>query len=309
VILCIAPNPAVDRTARVDRVVLDEILRPAEVLALAGGKAFNVARAAHLLGEEVITAGVAGGHAGRWLFARLGDEGLNPEFVSSDVETRTTYVVVGRDGHSVMVYEAGDPQPQSAFDTLLTLIRDRLLPRSSYVVIAGGVPPGIDARWVGDVLSAARDAGVPCLVDSRGDSLREALAARPAILKANEFEIRDTGLGADDASPLHLAREAVRMGAGACVVTLGMQGAIACDGGTSWRLEVPIQTPINTVGAGDAFTAGLVVALGRREPFESALLHGGAAAAASVLELGAGFLDPRKVSELAAGVRVQKIVA
>jgi hypothetical protein len=37
VLLCITPSPAIDRTAHVERIVPDEVLRPVELVALAGG--------------------------------------------------------------------------------------------------------------------------------------------------------------------------------------------------------------------------------------------------------------------------------
>ena len=307
-ILCVAPNPAVDRTARVKRIVLDSILRPEQSIALAGGKGANVARAAHRLGAEVITAGVAGGHAGRWLVEMLAAEDLAPHFVSSGVETRTAYVVVGGDGHSVMVYESGDAQPQGAYDQLLAVIRRDLLPRASYVAVAGSVPPGVDPSWIGEVVAAAHAASVPCLVDARGPSLRAGLERRPDILKANESEIADAGLGDAHGRPAALARAAVRAGAGACVVTLAARGAVACTSEQSFRVSVPAQHAVNGVGAGDAFTAGMVVALDRGESFEKALVRAAAAAAASVLELGAGHLDPAKANDLERRVRVRKMV-
>jgi 1-phosphofructokinase family hexose kinase len=304
-ILCITPNPAVDRTAWVPRVVLDEILRPDRVLALPGGKGFNVARAVRLLGGDVVTAGVAGGHAGRWLVARLEDEGLRPHFVASEVEARTAYVVAGADRHAVMVYEPGEPQPEQAFGDLLTLLRDELLPRADYMVIAGSVPQGIDPGWVARVVTAARKANVPCLVDARGASLRAALDAAPTVLKANEQEFADAGLGS--LPPSEVVRTVVRDGVPACIMTLGQRGAVACANGECWVVEPPVQDAVNAVGAGDAFTAGVVVALAHGERFEVAIANGAAVAAASVLELGAGVLDPAKARELSAMVRLRKL--
>ncbi len=289
--------------------VFDTILRPSEVLALPGGKGFNVARAARLLGADVMTAGVAGGHAGRWLFAQLEREGLRPHSVPSEVEARTAYVVAGEDGRSVMVYEPGEPQPQRAFDDLLGLIRDELLRQCKYVVMSGSVPPGVDPTWMGRVVKAAADAGVPCLVDARGPSFHAALSARPDVLKANESEIAEAGLGPVHARSVALARAAVRAGAKTSVVTRASRGAVACSGDTSWSVSVPVQRALNAVGAGDAFTAGLVVALTRGQPLEVALAEAGAAAAASVLELGAGQLNPARVAALRPQVRVRKLAA
>lgn len=308
-ILCITPNPAVDRTARVSRVVIGEILRPLEVLALAGGKGLNVARAARTLGARVRTTGVAGGHAGRWIVEQAAGEGLNPRFVEGAHESRTTYVVTGDHGRSVMVYEKGLDQPDSCFDELISLLRTELLPGCSYAVIAGGLPTGVDPKYLGRLVAACNEAGVRCVVDSHGPAVLAALAERPFILKATQEEMAESGFLSRNGDPLAMARAAVKQGAEACVVTIGARGAVACYGADCWRVTVPRQNAINAVGAGDAFTAGLVVALSESLGFEAALVQAGAAGAASVLQLGAGHLDPAKVRELAPLVHVRRQAA
>lgn len=305
-ILSITPNPAVDRTARVARVVVGEILRPLAVLALPGGKGLNVARAAHILGAEVRTTGVVGGHSGQWVVEQASREGLNPRFVSSGNETRTTYVVVDGEGRSVMVYEKGPDQPGSSFDELISLLRTELLRGCSYAVVAGGLPGGIDPKGLGRIVAACHESGVRCVVDSHGPAVLSALAEKPFILKATVEEMAESGLGARHGDPLAMARAAVKHGAEACVVTVGARGAVACSGTDSWRVTVPRQNAVNAVGAGDAFTAGLVVALAHGRGFDEALAEAGAAAAASVLQLGAGFVDPAKVRELALLVHVRR---
>jgi tagatose 6-phosphate kinase len=306
-ILCITPNPAVDRTARVARVVTGQILRPIELLALPGGKGLNVARAARALGAEVRTTGVVGGHAGRWIVEEAAREGLNPRFVENGRESRTTYVVAGEDGRSVMVYERGLEQPQAAFDELIALLRGDLLAGCSLAVIAGGLPPGVDPKYLGRMVAACSDAGVRCLVDSHGPGVAPALTERPFILKATQEEMVESGLGPPRGDPVQLARAGVSAGAGACIVTLGARGAVACMGADCLRVTVPAQRAVTSVGAGDAFTAGLAVALEASRSFSEALVQAGAAGAASVRRLGAGFVNADLVRELAARVHARQV--
>lgn len=305
-ILSITPNPAVDRTARVARVMVGEIIRPLAVLALPGGKGLNVARAAHTLGVEVRTTGVVGGHSGQWLVEEAAREGLNPRFVSSGHETRTTYVVVGDDGRSVIVYEKGLDQPQSSFDELISLLRTELLGGCSYAVVAGGLPGGFDPNGLGRIVATCHQSGVRCVVDSHGPAVLLALAEKPFVLKATQEEMAESGLGARNGDPLAMARAAVKLGAEACVVTIGARGAVACFGAECWRVTVPRQNAVDAVGAGDAFTAGLVVALAEGRRFDEALVTAGAAGAASVLQLGAGVVDRAKVREFAPLVHVRR---
>jgi tagatose 6-phosphate kinase len=182
-ILCVTPSPAVDRTARVQRLVLGQPLRPREVVALAGGKGVNAARAAARMGSRVVTTGIAGGHAGRWLVDALAREGLEPRFAGAAAETRTTYVTVDAGGRSVLVYEPGVPATRAEFDAFLALLEDELLPRAAWVILAGGMPAGVGPAAAAELVAACRRAGRPVLLDSSGASLASGVDAGPDLVK------------------------------------------------------------------------------------------------------------------------------
>ena len=304
-ICCVTLNPAVDRTARVPKIVVGGILRPSELVVLPGGKGINVARAARTLGAQVVTTGVAGGHSGRWMVEELAREGLNPRFIETGRENRTTYVVAGDDGRSVVVYENGLEQPEASFAELVALIERELLGGCEFLVIAGSIPPGVDPKYLGQIVAACRARGVRCLVDARGASLRAGLDERPAVAKANRGELVEARISSGAVDPSQLARAVVAAGAGCGVVTLGAGGAVGCDGSRCWRLTVPRRKALTAVGAGDVFTAGLVVALTHGRSFDEALRHAGAAAAASVSMLGAGRLDRAVMDDLLPRVHVR----
>jgi len=145
-LLCVTPSPAIDRTAHVERLVLGEILRPIELVALPGGKGVNAARAAARLGGTVMTTGIAGGHAGRWIVDGLAAEGLDPHFSYATAESRTTYVTVDDEGAAVVVYERPSPATEAEFDDFLQLLEEDLLPRCGRALVAGSLPAGIGAR-------------------------------------------------------------------------------------------------------------------------------------------------------------------
>src|SRR4051794_41284651 len=76
-IVCIAPTPAVDRLHEVHGpVVVGAIHRPHRVVAVAGGKGLNAARAAARLGAQVRAVVPLGGASGDWIEAQLRVAGI-----------------------------------------------------------------------------------------------------------------------------------------------------------------------------------------------------------------------------------------
>ncbi|HWP62621.1 MAG TPA: PfkB family carbohydrate kinase [Candidatus Binatia bacterium] len=305
----LGPNPAIDRTALVETLRLNGILRPVEVLVLPGGKALCAARAARALGAEVAVGLIVGGHAGRWLVAASEGEGLRPVAVECDTETRSTYVVVDEHGRSLAVYEPSGPVSAATFDAFLAMVGAELAPRADWCVLAGSLPRGIDPGAYGALVERCHGAGRPCLVDTGGESLRAAVSARPEVVKVSRDEAESAGFGGHG-SGLWRAGEAARalvaMGARFAVVTDGSRGCAASDGHDLWFVEPPRIQARSPIGSGDAFAAGLVTAWAAGRSVEDALVQATAAGAANALCLGAGRLDPTAMASLLPRVRIRQ---
>jgi ribokinase len=115
----------------------------------------------------------------------------------------------------------------------------------------------------------------------------------PAALRLRHAE-RDRGFrpqrhcGADVTSAAEAGAALLARGVRkACIVTLGDQGCLWCDGGTP--VHVPAMTAgplVETTGAGDAFNGGLAVALAEGMSRDAALRFATATAAISVTRPG-----------------------
>lgn len=117
------------------------------------------------------------------------------------------------------------------------------------------------------------------------------LLAHVDILTPNEGEARlIAGLPIDDASmPMNdIAQRLLGMGPRCVIITLGSQGCLIVQADTA-----PIHVPaypvkvVDTVGAGDAFNAGLAVALCDGKPLTEAARWACVTAALSVMSVGA----------------------
>ena len=75
-ILCVTPNPAIDRTLVIAGFRTNAVNRSTDSLIAAGGKGLNAARAAKTLGGQVRCAGFLGGFTGQYLAHLAQEEGL-----------------------------------------------------------------------------------------------------------------------------------------------------------------------------------------------------------------------------------------
>jgi 2-dehydro-3-deoxygluconokinase len=163
---------------------------------------------------------------------------------------------------SVSYYRAGSAGSRLAPSDL----SDDLLVGAALLHLTG-ITPALSASARAAVLDAvvrARAAGVLVSFDL---NYRSALWSKPEaaefyrallpsidLVFAGDDEAR-LAVG-DDAEPGDLARALVDAGAGAAVVKLGAEGAIAFAEGRLVAMPAVRIIPVDTVGAGDAFVAG-----------------------------------------------------
>ena len=92
-IVTVTPNPVLDRTLTVPRIVFNEMTRATASRLDWGCKGFNVSRALQALDVESVAMGFIGGATGRMLERGLNDMGISTDFVPIVGETRTNIVI------------------------------------------------------------------------------------------------------------------------------------------------------------------------------------------------------------------------
>jgi 1-phosphofructokinase family hexose kinase len=311
-ILCLAANPSIDKLFEVDRLVRGDIHRPLGFVQVAGGKGLNVARAAHSLGADVAAVSILRGHAGKWLEEQLAAEGVPGAFVWAHGESRSSLSVADREtGGLTEFYEHGSVVPSASWTELVHTTAS-MFEGATWLTISGSLPRGAPDDGYRDLVAEARGAGVRVAVDCEGERLRYALEAAPDVVKVNATEAREL-LGVPTArheESLAAARKLRDLAGGdghAGLVTRGAEGVVlAAPDGTLYEGSLYVRGRY-PVGSGDAFLAGLVVALERGEGWPEALRLALGAAAANAEIPGAGKLDAARAHALAARAVVTAI--
>jgi 1-phosphofructokinase family hexose kinase len=297
VIAFVAASPSIDRLVEVEAVRAGEIHRPRSVVAVAGGKGLNAARAAHALGAEVVAVAVLGGHAGRWIADQLEAEGVAVEVVDGPGETRTS-MSAAPDGGGPLTefYEPAPPVDEPLWAQLEATV-ERVAARVRWVAVSGSLPPGAPPDAYARLAAAARRAGAAVALDARGTGLAAGLDAQPDFVKVNAGEAAELGLA--DAAAL---RAAAGGGNRAAAVTHGADGMELVLPHGRRLVTTPPAFGVYPVGSGDAALGGFLTALDAGGDWDAALALATAAAAANAEQPGAGRLNGARAFELARAV-------
>jgi len=295
-LLTVTPNPAIDVTYTVPRQVVGETLRVTDVQRRAGGKGLNVARVIRALGRDAATVQPLGGDTGRWIADELRAAGLPVIPCAVAGVSRTTVAVVDGIAHPTLYAEPGAALTPAEWGAVTDAVAAATRP-GDWVIVAGSFPPGSSADDLTRLVRAAQRSGARVAVDTSGPLLVAAAAAGADVVKANEAEIAEaTGTPDLDAALSALARR------GAIVMaSRGSRGALLRET-TGKVLQRPAVEGIagNPTGAGDAATAGLVMALAEGHDGATALAWAALCGAAAVLAPVAGEIDAAVIPALAA---------
>ncbi|MBC6440520.1 MAG: ribokinase [Rhodospirillales bacterium] len=257
----------------------ETVLSPSHATA-PGGKGANQAVAAARAGGEVVIVGCVGRDS-------YGDDLL--EIVSAhDVDTSLIEHVEAPTGIAVIaVADDGENQILVASGANMSpdheTVTDELLGECTTVLLQMEVP----LRATFTLAQRAKAAGKRVVLNCApaGPIMPETLD----LLILNECETRQVvdELGMTERSPVDVATRFAAEHGLTTIVTLGADGAVAIGPHARWRVGSLAITPIDTVGAGDAFTGALTAALDNGMELQDALRCGSVAGALTCLQHGA----------------------
>ena len=309
-ILCVNANAAIDKTVVVSPFRINTIHRPRQVLALPGGKGANVARGLRQLGETPVVAGWVGGHSGHYITTGLQREGIEMIGVQLDSESRTCLSILDPEqGTLTEIYEYGEPVPGVKVEAFKEVFRS-IVGEYAAVTLSGSLPPGVPANFYGELLAIARAAGVPGLLDSSGEALRQGLATgAPRLIKPNAREFSAL-VGQELAGVAEIATAAVEVARQyhtIVVVSLGADGALATTGSDVIHVCPPQLPIVSAVGSCDCTLAGITYGVVRGWALEETLRYGVAAGTANALTVGAGVFLREDVERVRAQVTMMDV--
>jgi 1-phosphofructokinase family hexose kinase len=311
-IVTVTLNAAVDRTLTVPNFQLGHRHRASASLTSAGGKGVNVARALKEFEVPVIATGLAGGRAGDRIIEELASEAILNDFVRISDESRTSMAVVDPTaGRLSEIYEWGPAVRPEELEILLDKLR-YLSRVASFVVFSGSLPRDVEDDFYAEAIRDLNRRGVQCVLDCEGEPLRVGVDAEPFLVSPNQREAESlVGQEFSDEEDFVMALDAIAdLGARNVLITQETSCFALFREDRQvrrFRASVARIDPIASVGAGDVLLAGFLAVRFNGGSLDEALRIAVGAAAASVLELGAGRFDVREASRLAGGVELEEL--
>lgn len=305
-ILCITPNPAIDRTITLPSLVPGNVHRAQKIIVAAGGKGLNVARTIRRLGGEPLCMGFAGGHTGRLLADLTQNEGLQSHWTWTNAETRTSTILVSQIGDATVINEPGMPVSESDWKCLQKDVREQI-PSSGLVCLSGSLPPLSSTEACKGLLDLLVNGSRQVWVDTSGTNLSAVLAYPGIHVKVNGSEIGEV-LGFDVRDVDSARRALLYLGKrrrATSVITLGDMGALLVTPEERWHAQGPSVRVVSTVGSGDAFLGGLARALDGGSDWPGALGDAVAAGTANALSVGGGQFTMQEFQDIRKQVQIR----
>lgn len=256
-----------------------------------GGKGANQAAAAAVRGVLTAFCGAVGQDSlGDFLAAELLRRGVQLDHLARlEAPTGTALILVNAEGENQIVIASG--------------ANGRLMPGHVEKALKE-----VDPAYVMVQLEVSEAAVAAALGPGRRVILNPApfrpleadLLARTFLITPNETEFRQL-TGSDPGDPIQLEQGADWLhaqGVPHVCVTLGSRGAWWSDGNERRSFAAPVVQPVDTTGAGDAFSGVLAAELARGSSLESAISLAVAAASYSTTRPGtmASYLSEEELS-------------
>jgi 6-phosphofructokinase 2 len=310
-IVTFTPNPSLDVSTSVERIMPTHKLRCSAPRHDPGGGGINVARVVQRLGGKVTAIYPRGGATGELLSRLVEREHIASKTSEIAQETRQDFSVHEETSGKQFRFVLPGPtvaehEWRGCLDTLAACADG-----VDFVVASGSLPPGTPPDFYASACRIVKSGGGKFLLDTSGLALKAALGEGVYLIKPNLRELCEAvGEQLDDETAWVRACAGLvkEQRAEIVALTLGHRGAMLVARGRAIRAEPPpTMTPLSSVGAGDSFLGAMVWGLATGHDLAHALRLAVAAGTSAVLNPGTELAHADDTRRLADAVTIREL--
>ena len=316
--LTVTLNPALDKTYALDYAPsVGELNRIPKPTVSAGGKSINSARMIRVMGGDVCALSFGGCDNGRDAFAGkafealLEREGLCTRIVPAACGVRTNVKLISPGGEGTELNESGGPVTPDEFAALMAAYEDGISVDCECVLLGGSIPQGVDKDVYNLMITMAKQRNIRVALDCDGAVFRQAVSARPWLVKPNMHELSQyysTELSTIPQVIMCAKKFHVETGVN-ILCTAGGKGAVFVGNEGIFVISFPEVEVRGFAGAGDCTLGAFVYEYSRSGgDIVSSLKLGCGAGSAKAATVGTEMPSVGLVRELAERVSVERVV-
>ncbi|MCK5674810.1 MAG: tagatose-6-phosphate kinase [Spirochaetales bacterium] len=283
--LVICLNPTIQKTIILKKLNENEVNRSSEYRTDASGKGVNVTRVLSQLGTEAVHL-TQSGYRSKFFITLANNDNLNIVTVPNNSPIRTCTTLISNIKSTVTeIVEESLPVDDNTEKLVLTEYK-KLLKTTNNVIISGSKASGFSNSIFPEMVKLAKGNNKTIILDYRGDDLLNSISFKPDYIKINFPEFVSTffpeySIGEHEENSelktkvVEKIKNLLKMSSVKTILTRGTMPVIFIDDkGVVREVKIEKIKPINTIGSGDAFTAGLAFKLNQKASLQEAVLFG-----------------------------------
>ncbi|MBR0276836.1 MAG: 1-phosphofructokinase family hexose kinase [Clostridia bacterium] len=259
-VITVTINPAVDKTYIVENFKPGDINRAQRIIYNAGSNAINVSRVLKQVNRDNTVLGFVGGRNGDILLSELASDGIKEDLIRVEGDIRLNVKIMDTVSHLITeVNEAGNPITQKEYKDFISKYKE-YLQKCEAVVLSGSLLPEMNVHEYFDLVKIAKSFNKPTFLNCSGKLMNAALDASPTYIKPNYREFCDL-IGKKDMSKEEIIESSIKIiekhNIEYVIVSCSDKGSIGVSKSEIYHIIPPNIEVLSTIGAGDAYMAGL----------------------------------------------------
>lgn len=301
-ILCVCPNPSLDKFIYLDDFKAGKTNRINEELSYPGGKGVHVALGIKELGEEVSLLAIWGGATGQWIKQECEAKGIRCYGPEVTELSRTCITIKANSNFNETELLGKGPQIGAPEYATFLENYEELIKKSDIVSMSGSWPQNSVKASYSPFIERANSLSIKSYVDCSGLLLKDALTQNPFAVHINQHEGYQL-YGTTDHIEL-----SQRLGNNCTLaaVTYGEKGLYLYDGNEIVHAICKVENVMSEVGSGDSLMAGLIVADIRNYNLVETAKLSSAAGASNCIRKELGMFYKKDVERLTKNCRIKR---